>query len=252
MNSIQIDRKTSEDVRQSTLEKTQDDIANTFHIVSNLNWRRYERQVEFVLKTVPEGGRVLDIGCGWGHTTALIAASRRDLKVTGTDIDDVVSWQSLRKYGAKYEVTGKVSLPFADGEFDCCVAFGVMEHTDNDESFLNQIRRVLKTGGALIIFNLPNRYALFEHFANLVGIKSHDRTYDSSRIRNLMASTRFNIVSIKREFFLPAQVDRVGKKLGILFNRHYMAIDKADIWLTKPFGWFAQSYFVFARKGAIK
>ena len=252
MNSIQIDGKISEDIRQSTLEKTRDDTDNTFHLLSNLNWRRYERQVEFVLNTVSEGEEILDIGCGWGHTTALIASSGKGLKVTGTDIKEAVSWQCLRKYGASYDVTGKFSLPFADGQFDCCVAFGVMEHTDSDEKFLNAIHRVLKNDGTLIIFNLPSKYALFERLANLVGIRSHDRTYDSSIIKKLMASTGFKIVSVKREFFLPAQVDRISKKLGGLFNRHYMAIDRADIWLTKPFGWFAQSYFIYARKGAIE
>jgi ubiquinone/menaquinone biosynthesis C-methylase UbiE len=236
------------EVRRTTIAATLDQPENQFHIISNLNWLRYERQLESVLQIMSKGGELLDMGCGWGFTTAIIAASNPCLKVTGLDIEQMPSWSHLEKYGASYLMYDAATVPFPDNEFDYCTAFGVMEHTDDDVSFLNNIRRILKPGGSLIIFNLPSTYALFERAAILIGIKSHDRYYTATRIRQLMKSTDFTVDSIEREFFLPAQVARINKGIADIYNKYYLSINRLDIKLNKLLHPLAQSYVVHARK----
>lgn len=46
-------------------------------------------------------------------------------------------------------------LPFAKGWFDCVVAIDVLEHLDDDQPFLYELRRVLRPGGQAII-TVPN------------------------------------------------------------------------------------------------
>jgi ubiquinone/menaquinone biosynthesis C-methylase UbiE len=53
-----------------------------------------------------------------------------------------------------YQV-GEASLPFANQQFDCVVAIDVLEHLDEDQSFLQEIKRVLRPGGQAIV-TVPN------------------------------------------------------------------------------------------------
>jgi len=46
-------------------------------------------------------------------------------------------------------------LPFGDGEFDCVVAIDVLEHLDDDQRFLGELRRVLRPGGRVVV-TVPN------------------------------------------------------------------------------------------------
>lgn len=46
-------------------------------------------------------------------------------------------------------------FPFEDNRFDCVVAIDVLEHLDEDQSFLHEVGRVLKPGGRSIV-TVPN------------------------------------------------------------------------------------------------
>lgn len=241
----------SEEIRLTTLSATTDEPQDRQNITNKLCWLRYERQVGLVLESIPNEGNLLEIGCGRGEMAAIIAASKPKLSVIGLELNEMKVWGSLRKYGATYLSYDGYMLPFKDDSFDCCTAFGVIEHTENDIKFLQEINRVLKNNCKLFIFNLPSKYALFERVANIVGIKSHDRTYTSSEIKALMKYTNFAIEIMGREAFLPAQVDRVSKGLADICNRYYIQIDRVDIWLNKLMNYFAQNYTIIASKRSV-
>jgi SAM-dependent methyltransferase len=46
-------------------------------------------------------------------------------------------------------------LPFETDEFDCVVSIDVLEHLDNDQLFLNELRRVLRPNGQAVV-TVPN------------------------------------------------------------------------------------------------
>ena len=243
-----LDNGISEEIRSVVLEQGKRDPDNAFHVISNLNWCRYEKQIESVLQFLPSSGKVLDIGCGWGQTTAMLAASRPDLDIIGIDIVEAESWIKLRRYGAQFKVCDALSLPFRN-KFHAVTAFGVMEHTGDEGKFLSELNKVLKTGGHLIIFNLPNRYALSEQLAKTIGIYAHERKYTLAEIEGLLKAKGFNISVVRREFIVPAQVDRVSRRLGDSFNKYYQLLDKLDTWLARtPFAYFAEAWAIYAKK----
>jgi ubiquinone/menaquinone biosynthesis C-methylase UbiE len=47
------------------------------------------------------------------------------------------------------------NFPFADNQFDCVVSIDVLEHLHDDQSFLHEVRRVLRPGGRAIV-TVPN------------------------------------------------------------------------------------------------
>jgi SAM-dependent methyltransferase len=95
---------------------------------------------------------VLDISCGEGYGSALLAEVAK--KVTGSDIDANIISKAEKKYKStnlSYEVNDCRRMSFDDATFDCVVSFETIEHIEEQKDFLKEVKRVLKPGGILII-----------------------------------------------------------------------------------------------------
>lgn len=94
----------------------------------------------------------LDIGCGEGHNTRLLA-QRRAL-VTAIDISEVFvahakQLEEQEPLGIDYRVASAVDLPFADATFDFATAFMSLMDIPETDRALAEAYRVLKPGGFL-------------------------------------------------------------------------------------------------------
>jgi len=102
-----------------------------------------------------KGKVVLDIASGEGYGSAILAASAS--KIFGIDIDPEVVRYAREKYSAINNVeflTGQAeNIPLPDHSIDVVVSFETIEHLDQptQEKFLQEIKRVLKNDGSLII-----------------------------------------------------------------------------------------------------
>jgi SAM-dependent methyltransferase len=99
-------------------------------------------------------GRILDVACGSGYGTAMLAELG---PVTGVDRDeDALRLARSRSSAAEFQRVELPELPFADASFDAVVSFETVEHVDDDVGFLREVRRVLRPDGALLL-STPNR-----------------------------------------------------------------------------------------------
>jgi glycosyltransferase involved in cell wall biosynthesis len=89
-------------------------------------------------------GRVLDAGCG----SSLIVQSLNN--VIGMDYN-YAKLRFLRRYEIPLVNASAFALPFKDESFDCVISSQVIEHIPFDESLFNEMCRVLRTGGRLIL-----------------------------------------------------------------------------------------------------
>ena len=89
-------------------------------------------------------GRVLDAGCG----SSLIVQSLNN--AVGMDFS-YAKLRFLRRYEIPLVNASAFALPFKDNSFDCMISSQVIEHIQYDESLFNEMRRVLRTGGTLIL-----------------------------------------------------------------------------------------------------
>lgn len=99
-------------------------------------------------KYLPEGGDVLDAGCGECYYSAGLkqyyAGKEKDLFVAGVDISkDALEYASKRKSRIPLAVASLFELPFADESFDAVL--NIFSPEADGEFY-----RVLKTGGYLI------------------------------------------------------------------------------------------------------
>ncbi|HVU16368.1 MAG TPA: methyltransferase domain-containing protein [Candidatus Didemnitutus sp.] len=98
------------------------------------------------------GCDVLDIACGEGYGAAFLAATARS--VVGVDNDPDTISHAERKYpvaNLKF-LTGRAEkIPLPDRSVDLVVSFETLEHLDDHEAMMREIRRVLRPKGRLLI-----------------------------------------------------------------------------------------------------
>ena len=86
---------------------------------------------------------VLDAGCGTGYGSAELA--KNALRITGTDRSaDAVGFarEHYRLPNLKFVQASVTGLPYRDASFDLVVAFEVIEHLEDWQAFLQEVRRV--------------------------------------------------------------------------------------------------------------
>jgi len=213
-----------------------------FHLRSLLNWHRYEKIVEDVLRLVAQGF-VLDVGCGFGQITEMLHV--KGVRVVGVDIGGEIRenkvWKHLR---APFILADGCNLPFKSGMFDAVICCGVLEHVYDKRKFLEESRRVLKNNGLFLCYYLPNKTG-FEFLFSKV-LPTEHKFYDKNSIEHLFRECGYEVLTITREHVIPEP--RFSQALEI-WNRLHKIFALLDDALTKtPLKVFGDNWRVYARK----
>lgn len=113
----------------------------------NPTWQRHVAAYALCAPLLP-AGRVLDLGCGVGHSFELLAPRVS----VGVDLDPaVLAGQERETVAADMR-----ALPFADASFASVLAVQSLEHVPDPERVLAEAARVLEPGG-VAVFVTPNR-----------------------------------------------------------------------------------------------
>ena len=104
------------------------------------------------LMQVSMDGRVLDVGCGSGWATRLLAESAVNGRVTGIDISDEMVNLARESSGSHpntdFEVASAEQLPFPDNEFTHAFSMESLYYYRKIPKALKEIQRVMKPGGS--------------------------------------------------------------------------------------------------------
>lgn len=122
-----------------------------------------------VARHLPDGGSVLDLGCG--HASWLAPELAAADVVVGADTD----LHALRRNRAlRHRVAARAEgLPFGAGTFDLVVSAFVLEHVERPAEALAEVHRVLRSGGHLV-FLTPNAWNYNVWLIRLVPNRLHD------------------------------------------------------------------------------
>jgi len=118
-----------------------------------------------------KGKKVLEIGCGVGIDLLQFARAGADVSAVDLTLNAVqLATANLARegYQGNLRVGNAESLDFPDGCFDVVYSHGVLHHTVDTEKSIDEVYRVLRTGGEAIIM-LYNRYSWFNLAAVLSG-----------------------------------------------------------------------------------
>jgi SAM-dependent methyltransferase len=121
------------------------------------------------LAAVPESAVLIDVGCGSGRILAQVArpgdlalAAERDLYLLCAARD-----HGLIPVSADFDAP----LPVADGTVNAALMIDAIEHTRQPRQVIDELYRVLRPGGLLVVFTPPYdsvRWILAERFHHLI------------------------------------------------------------------------------------
>ena len=189
------------------------DPARLWHVVEGARpalayFRRRKIETALALGRLQRGNTVLEVGCGTGDYTFLLA--RMGYRMIGVDLSSK-SIQAARAKAALLSLSD-VSFMVSDAEalseihessVDGVVSFSTLRYVPDLKRALLAIRRVLKTNGVAVI-DFPNRFCpwftlLKTHFG--VERHIHDHHYSTREIATSMRDAGFVEVASKRILF---------------------------------------------------
>lgn len=117
------------------------------------HWHRYHFAARWAA-----GRSVLDVACGEGYGSALLA--KVAAHVTGVDVSAEAIEHARRTYGSaanlEFVRASCTRLPFADASAELAVSFETLEHIGGQREFLDELARVLRPDGVLVL-SCPNK-----------------------------------------------------------------------------------------------
>ncbi|UCD99160.1 MAG: class I SAM-dependent methyltransferase [Chloroflexota bacterium] len=139
-------------------------------------WRRgQERRLQMILDAAGDRlkGIVLENGCGVGIYLTRLATSSS--KAIGLEYDFSRAQEAHLNNQLVVNAAGEY-LPLPSGSFDLILSHEVLEHVQNDRACVEEMVRVMRPGGRMVVF-VPNRGYPFEthgiywrgryHFGNI-------------------------------------------------------------------------------------
>ncbi len=148
---------------------------------------------------VPEGGLVLDAGCGTGGTFAALGDRWRAM---GVDVSPAAVGLA-RQRGMELAAVGNVeALPLVDSAFDAVVNCDVVEHLERDVQGMAEMLRVTKPGGLLVLTAPALPFLWSDHDEALC----HLRRYTRRELRDKLtqAGWRVEWLNYSVSLLLPA------------------------------------------------
>ena len=172
----------------------------------NPTFQRHVAAYRLCAPLLPEG-RVLDLGCGVGHSYRELAPRES----VGVDIAEAV----LAGQDRETHVADMVELPFANGAFESVLSVQSIEHVRSPERALVEIARVLAPGGRAVLVT-PNRLTFGRH--EEIIDPYHYAEYDSEELRRLCSGffARVEVLGLHGSPRYQALVAAEGKQLDRL------------------------------------
>jgi SAM-dependent methyltransferase len=139
-------------------------------------WQRHVAAYAAAAELLPDG-RVLDLGCGVGHSFHLLAPRES----VGVDIEP----EALAGQQRETHVADMRALPFPAASFASVLSVQSLEHVPDPERVVAEVRRVLAPGG-LAVFVTPN--ALTFGLPGEIVDPYHYVEFDADGLRTLCAA----------------------------------------------------------------
>jgi SAM-dependent methyltransferase len=180
-------------------------------------------------------GRALDVGAAGGGNTRVL----RDLGWQAAALEYGAEGAGVaRERGLATLRADACRLPVADGSLDLVVAFDVLEHLDDDDAAVRDVRRVLRPGGHYVVA-VPCDPALWSAHDEAVG---HVRRYTRPTLTALLVRGGFAlgpmrswnvllrpVVQLRRRFSTGSDLDPLSPLVnsglrGVIIAERYLPV----------------------------
>lgn len=217
--------------KQSGLEDTGERLIPKLHQKS-ITYGEHLARYKAALSVV-KGKTVLDIACGTGYGSQLLATEAKH--VIGMDVSKDAVAYAKKHYATKnvdYRVGDALKIPLEDHSVDVVISLETIEHLPTPEVFVKEVKRILKPGGVFVVstpnddeFTEGNIYHVHEFdFKELDGlIKKYFKNYEYYFQGSWFASGILSRKHFEGEF------NNSGPELAKSFTQEY---DKAIFYIA--------------------
>jgi SAM-dependent methyltransferase len=177
------------------------------NVAANMNKRHYDlttwglKHVNLKLHSV-----ILDVGCGGGKTISRLAKRAFIRKVYGIDYsEDMVDFS--RQVNKKFVASNRVEIVsstvektgFKDDFFDLVTAIETYYFWPNLPEAFQEIKRILKKGGYLLIINEMVMDGLYEVVNSEIIAKTHVQLVPLQEMQRILLSAGYNNIKVYRK-----------------------------------------------------
>jgi 2-polyprenyl-3-methyl-5-hydroxy-6-metoxy-1,4-benzoquinol methylase len=158
----------------------------------------------------PNGGALLDIGCGTGNFLA--AARHAGYRVTGIELDRNAARFAKERLGLERVLPLTISEFAAqrlEEQFDVVTFFEVLEHQATPVDFLQKVRECVRTGGHIAL-SVPNRERWLTGPDVLDYPPNHFLRWNAASLKKFLSMQGFEAVSLREQ---PANVTHTAQMI---------------------------------------
>lgn len=168
------------------------DYYKEYYLLERNHWwfKARERIISNLIKRlISENGyssgeiSILNIGCSTGRSSEYLSGFGQ---VTSIEYDEFCCEFAREKTGLEIIHGSITELPFTEKKFDLVCAFDVIEHVENDQLAVNEMKRVVKENG-IIFITVPAFMSLWSHHDE---INHHFRRYKHQEVNLLFESDK--------------------------------------------------------------
>ncbi len=175
---------------------------------------------------IEEGQAVLDVGSGPGFFALALADMVGEAgRVDGVDINarfvGDANKRAREQDNVAFHLVTDHRLPFPDGSYDRVICKNVLEYVPDLDATLNEVHRVLKSGGRLHVIDSDWGFVVVEPWGKTTVDKFFEAAsaafrepYIGRKVPGLMAVAGFSNIEVRLSTF----VDRAGTGLNVLAN----------------------------------
>lgn len=185
--------------------------------IDNRWWGEHVHRYNEAVKYATSESTILDIACGTGFGTDILAAYTKK-KVIGGDISLPAIEQCKehwKKENLEFKILDGTNLEYNDNFFDLVVSFETIEHTTSYKKMLSEFKRVLKPGGVLIL-STPNAAITSPNGKILNPYHTQEFQYDELKQLLTGSFTDFHIYGQRYSRY---DSNTVTKKIGSVFEK---------------------------------
>lgn len=216
---------------------------------ANFWFRARNRLIVWALETYCTNARsILEIGCGTGYVMSGIAGAFPDAYLNGSEIFTAgLGFAAARLPTVNFMQMDARNIPFYE-EFDVIGAFDVLEHIEDDQLVLAQMRNALKPGGHVVV-TVPQHAWLWSAADEYA---CHVRRYEAVDLHKKLKSAGFKVVrttSFVTTLFPPMMFSRFLRKKERLESFDATAELKIAPWLNGLFYRLLRAELVLIKRG---
>lgn len=209
---------------------------------SKMNMYDTKRRLQVIFgELLPDdinGKDLLDAGSGTGWFSK--EAVSRGAKVVSLDVGENILAQVAKKCDSKRVVGSVLDMPFENESFDIVISTEVIEHTADPKKAVQEMHRVLKKNGVLVL-TVPNKIwhpaIVIANVLKLRPYEGYENWVGWFELQRWVREVGFSVIEIKGVHLFPFifsfthkmlnYIDRFGGVLGpVMLNTCVRAIKK--------------------------